>query len=119
MRTTKRVVKLWSGARPEKMEAWLERMEAAGWNLVRVHWGGVKFTFEKGTPSTVRYCIDYRMESDAEHIYLLEDAGWELMLNHSGWFIWRKPYEGRKPELFTDIDSLLERNKRMLRLYGI
>ena len=119
MKLTKTVLKFWSGAYPEKMEKWLEHMESAGWQLVKVHWGGVKFTFEQGNPTQVSYCIDYMVQSDPEYIGLIEDTGWQLMMNSGGWYIWRMPYEEVKPEMYTDIDSLIARNKRLLQVYGI
>lgn len=118
MTITKTFIKFWSAAHPEKMEGWLERMESEGWHLVQVHWGGVKFIFERGQSSRVRYCIDYRANADADYLGLLKDAGWELMLNRSGWLIWRMPYDGPKPEVYTDIDSLIARNNRLLSVYG-
>jgi hypothetical protein len=118
MSTTKTVVKLWSGANPGKLEAWLEGMELEGWQLVKVHWGGVQFHFQKGTPSKVSYCLDYKMKSEDQYIGIIEEAGWELMFNTSGWLIWRKPYGEHKPEIYTDIESLVARNQRLIRLYG-
>ena len=119
MGITKTVVKFWSGAYPDKLEAWLEHMELSGWHLVNVHWGGVKFVFEKGESSTISYSLDYRAQVDEDYVGLLEDTGWELVFKSGGWFIWRKSYEEIKPELYTDIDSLVERNKRLLMVYGV
>lgn len=119
MKKTKTVLKFWSGAYPDKLEKWLEHMESIGWRLVKVGWIGVKFTFEKGEPSSVSYSLDYRYPSDAEYLGLLEDAGWQLIFNSSGWLIWRIPYEGAKPEMYTDTDSLIQRNERLLKVYGV
>src|SRR5690606_33851686 len=50
---------------------------------------------------------------------LLKDAGWELMCSSAGWLIWRMPYEGLRPELYSDLDSLIERNNRIITVFGI
>ncbi|NRF90914.1 DUF2812 domain-containing protein [Paenibacillus frigoriresistens] len=40
MNEIKKVFKWWSASQSEKIEYWLEDMEAQGWHLLRVGWGG-------------------------------------------------------------------------------
>ncbi|WP_042164428.1 DUF2812 domain-containing protein [Paenibacillus gorillae] len=107
--------KWWGGWEPDKIESWLEQREADGWQLVKVKGNGVRFQFQKGEPRKIRYCVDYQNKIDQAYISLFEEAGWELMYKGAtnGWFIWRMAYEGdQRPEIYSDIDSLIERNKR-------
>jgi len=34
----------------------------------------------------------------------------------NGWYLWMKHYEGERPEIFTDTQSLIERNNRLIKL---
>jgi nicotinamide riboside transporter PnuC len=119
MSIAKSVTKLWWGWNPEKIENWLEQMEAEGWHLYSVTGIGIKFHFAKGEPRKIRYCADYQMNIKPEYKLIFMDAGWELVYEGGGWYIWRMEYEGERPEIFTDVASLLHRNQRILALFSI
>lgn len=119
MSEIKKVFKWWPAWKPEKMEAWLEEMEANGWRLVQVKWSATRFYFEKGEPRKVRYCLDYQTEKDASYARLFQDSGWEMTYTNGMWYIWKMPYSAERPEIYSDLDSLIERNKRLMNLFGL
>ena len=56
------------------------------------------------------------MHVEDNYFELFKEDGWELVDNKMGpWFIWRKPYEDEKPNIYTDTKSLIERNNRQIR----
>ena len=119
MSTTKSVTKWWWGWEPEKIEDWLEQMEAEGWHLYNATGIGIRFHFVKQEPRRVRYCADYQSSIGPEYKEIFQDAGWELIYSSIGWYIWRMEYKGERPYIYTDIDSMLEMNKRLITLLGI
>lgn len=113
MNESKRVFKWWWAWNPETVENWLEEMEAEGWHLVKVQQAVTRFYFEKGQPRQIRYCIDYQNKKDSNYMSIFQDTGWEYIYESSGWYLWRMPYTGTRPEIYTDLDSLIERNNRL------
>ncbi|MDF2722285.1 MAG: hypothetical protein K0Q59_1960 [Paenibacillus sp.] len=116
MSNTKRVTKWWWAWEPERLELWLEQMAAQGWHLVKVKWGATRFYFEKGEPQQVRFGLDYQTKQDPNYKVIFQDAGWEFMYGASGWYIWKMPYSGTRPAIYTDLDSMIERNNRLMGL---
>ncbi|MDR6554278.1 DUF2812 domain-containing protein [Paenibacillus qinlingensis] len=117
MNETKKVFKWWDGSQSELISAWLENMEAQGWHLQRVNWNGLRFHFKKGAPRKMSYCVDYQMKVDPNYTSIFEDTGWDRIYSGAGWYIWRQTYQEVKPEIFTDIDSMIDRNKRLLGVF--
>lgn len=110
---------VWSNWSTEKLEAWLEAQAARGWHLTKADRILLRFHFERGTPKTVRYCVDYPDEATEEYHIIHNDAGWELAAADVGWYIWRTEYSGdRRPELFNDVEPLILRNQRLLLVFG-
>lgn len=116
MSETKISFKWWWAWSPEKLENWLEDMESKGWQLFRIGGGAIIFHFKKGMPRKISYCVDYQSKVEPEYLNLFEDAGWKLVYSGMGWYIWSLKYEGAKPEIYTDIDSLIRRNKSIVKL---
>ena len=119
MSITKSVTKWWWGWEPEKIEDWLEQMESEGWHLYNATGIGIKFHFTHGEPKKIRYCADYQSSIGPEYKQIFQDTGWELVYSSMGWYIWRMEYVGERPDIYTDIDSLLERNKRLITILGV
>jgi hypothetical protein len=119
MSESKTRFKWWWGWKAHRIEQWLEAQEAAGWNLERAGGIGVFFTFRKGEPRRVAYRVDYQTEHDDDYIQLFEDAGWSLAGSGSGWYYWRQAYDNDKPEIYTDVESLIGRNRRQMRILAI
>ncbi|MFA9558984.1 DUF2812 domain-containing protein [Evansella sp. AB-rgal1] len=115
MNTLKKSWYLWWGWNPEKVENWLELMESKGWNLYQVDMLANRFKFKKDKRRTVRYCVDFQPNIDAQYITIFADDTWELIWsNEIGWYIWKKEYEKERPSIYTDYNSLIERNNRLI-----
>jgi hypothetical protein len=122
MNEIKKVFKWWDASESEKISAWLEDMASQGWHLLRVTMNGLRFYFEKGAPRKMSYCIDYQQvlkKEDPNYLGIFKDTGWENIYSGAGWYIWRQSYQQAKakPEIFTDTDSIVERNKRLIILF--
>ncbi|QNU65944.1 DUF2812 domain-containing protein [Ruminiclostridium herbifermentans] len=111
-----RIFKWWWAWNYEKIESWLESMENSGLRLVKTKFKGVVFYFENCTPTKARYCIDYQDKLTPEYISIINDAGWKINQIGMGWYVLRKQYEDERPELYTDFDALIARNKKLLRI---
>lgn len=109
-----KVFKLWWAWEYEKIEKWLEEMEASGLRLVKTRIKGLLFYFEKCTPCKARYCIDYQAKLTPDYIKLIGDDAWELFQVGMGWYILRKEYRDERPDLYTDFEGLIARNKTLL-----
>jgi len=112
--TTKLVFKPWFGWHVGRIEDYLEEMARKGWRLEKVAFSQMIFRFVKGEPRKVRYCVDFRPRADMEYKRLFADDGWELIDVSVGWLLWAKEYEGERPQIYSDNQSLIERNKRLI-----
>jgi len=110
----RKVFKIWWGWNTNRIEKFLEKMAADGWKLETVGFAQMLFGFVKDEPRKTSYCIDYNNSPSAEYLAMLEDDGWKLVDKTAGWLMWRKNYEGSRPEIYTDNQSLIDRNKRLL-----
>lgn len=111
-----RVFKWWWAWNYEEIENWLEKMEAGGLRLVETRCKGVFFYFEKCQPTKARYCVDYQNKLTPEYLTIIYDDGWKLYQLGMGWYILRKEYKEERPELYTDFEGLIARNKSLLTL---
>ncbi len=115
MREVKTAWRLWWEWSPERVENWLEEMAREGWALFQVDFASLRFRFTRGEAGRIRYCADYQEKADDNYIKLLKDDGWELVWTGTfGWYIWRKPYSGERPSLYTDRATIIHKNKRSL-----
>ncbi|EPR12181.1 DUF2812 domain-containing protein [Ruminiclostridium papyrosolvens] len=109
-----KIFKWWWAWEYERIENWLEEMESNGLRLVETRVKGLYFYFERCQPIKARYCIDYQSKLTPDYVTLVRDDGWELYQIGMGWYILRKQYEDERPELYTDFESLIARNKALL-----
>jgi hypothetical protein len=114
-----KIFKLWWAWDYEKIENWLEEMEASGLRLAKTRIKGLLFYFEKCNPGRARYCVDYQSKLAPDYIKLISDDNWELFQVGMGWYILRKEYRGERPSLYTDFESLVARNKSLLLVIAI
>ena len=120
MKEVKTAWHLWWGWNPEKIENWLEEMERKGWNLFKVDFYYIRFKFEKGESRKVRYCVDYQINVQDNYFELFKEDNWELVGDTAApWYMWRKPYEDERPNIYTDTKSLIERNNRLIKTVAI
>lgn len=110
----------WNSMSTDNFEQWLEDHAARGWHLVKTDRLMLRCHFRRGEPKKVRYCVDYPAEVTDEYYAIFHDAGWEHVSTAFGWYIWRTEYSGeRRPELFNDVEPLIERNNRLLLVFGL
>ncbi|MBN1880478.1 DUF2812 domain-containing protein [bacterium] len=114
-----RKIKWWWGWNVEKIERWLEQRERDGWNLVDIGSLGVSFVFHQGIPRRVAYRVDYQNQVKEDYLQLFQDAGWSLIGKSCGWYFWKQEYTVDKPEIFTDVESLIDRNRRQIWLIAL
>lgn len=119
MANHKNVFKPWFAWNPAKIETYLENMAAEGWQIDQVAFSQMWFRFIKTAPETVRFCTDFQWEAQDDYFQILADDGWELVNNSSGWMLWRKAYTGERPDLYTERQSLIARNRKLIVFIGL
>lgn len=101
---------------PAEYEQWLEKLAAEGWNVDKIgQWSSIRMVFEKTEPKRYRYIFDINIKNDKEYKTAYEEFGWEFVGQMASCFIWRKEYSDRRPESFTDAESIEKRNKNVMR----
>ena len=116
MKETLKTFKWWWSWTPEVIEDYLEAMAMQGWQLAQVGFGMFVFHFEKTEPKKIRYCVEFNPDVKGDYINLLGDDGWQLKGQTAGWLLWQKPYEDKRPELFTETEALIEKNHKLTKL---
>lgn len=99
----------------DKQEAWLEAMSREGLHLQSFKAFG-RYVFEQGAPRKYIYRMDFDRTSgkDSDYFHLIQEAGWERIIEVAGWQYWRKEAcEGKTPELFTDTESKIRKYQRL------
>lgn len=114
-----RIFKWWWAWDYEKIENWLETMELSGLRLVETRYNGVLFYFERCNPTKARYCIDYQNKLTPDYLTIINDDGWKLHQIGMGWYILRKEYEAERPNLYSDFEGLIARNKSLLTIITV
>ena len=112
----KTVFRWWWSWNAEKTARWLEEMAAKGWILERTSFAMIIFHFHHGTPVRMSYCADFQSGDVKEYLAFIRDSGWTMVSETSGWYLWAREYgDGEdKPRFFSDSDSLVARNKRIV-----
>ncbi|WP_043930397.1 DUF2812 domain-containing protein [Bacillus sp. EB01] len=104
---------------PDKLEKWLEDMEARGYNLHRVGRTGTAFYFIIGSPRKMRYSADYQNITDESYFDMHRDAGWKSVFISKSvitkWTIWSREFsEGEQPpQLYSEKSHHLKHAKRI------
>ncbi len=120
MREIKTAWRLWWEWNPERIENWLEEMAREGWVLFQVDFASLRFKFIRGEVNQIRYCTDYQENPGDDYFKLFKDDGWELVWTGTlGWYIWRKPYSGERPGIYTDKATIINKTKRSIRVTWI
>jgi hypothetical protein len=61
--------------------------------------------------------VDFQASINENYLSILKDDGWKMVWSGAGgWYLWKKPYEEKRPEIFTDTASLIERNDRLSKI---
>lgn len=75
--------------------------------------------FVRQEPSKLRFCIDFQRTPQTEYTTIIEDDGWILAQMTQGWYLWIKAYTTERPAIFTDHQSFIDRNQRLLLTLGV
>jgi len=98
---------------PEDFENWLEKMAAEGWHIERVRqWSSMLMIFIKGEPKKYRYIYDVRAVASKDYVSTYEQFGWQYLGRMASVYVWRMEYKDKRPEAFTDKESITSRNNR-------
>lgn len=114
-----KVFKWWWAWDYEKIEEWLEQMELHNLRLVDTSFSGTYFHFERCSATKARYCIDYQTKLTPQYLAIINDDGWQLYQIGFGWYILRKEYEDERPNLYTNFEGLIARNKTLLSIIAL
>lgn len=105
---------------PAEYELWFENMEAQGWHIKKIgQWSSIRMAFYRERPRKYRYVVDMQAFPKKDYKETYKQFGWELMGQMASSFIWRKEYEGERPEAFTDPESLEKRGTRTARAASV
>ena len=100
---------------PSDYENWLERMAAEGWHINRFRqWSSIIMIFKRGAPKQYRFVYDPQVSPRKEYIPTYEQFGWEYLGRMASSHIWRMEYAGERPEAFSDHESIVKRNRRII-----
>jgi hypothetical protein len=70
--------------------------------------------FAEGEPKKYRYVADMQSFPKKEYMQMYEEFGWEFVGQMASMMVWRREYEGERPESFSDASSRKERNRRFI-----
>lgn len=99
---------------PADFENNMERLAAEGWNVPKVgQWSSIRMKFERTEPRRYRYVFDINTAPRPDYIATYEQFGWEFVGQMASCFLWRRAYEGERPEIFSDIESRRKRNRNV------
>jgi hypothetical protein len=105
---------------PADFEDWLEAQAREGWLCERVgQWSSIRMTFQKGEPAKYRYVADMQVRPRPDYRSTYEDAGWEYVGRMASEWLWRRRYEGARPEAFTDAETVRARTRGFAGAAGI
>ena len=98
---------------PADLELWLEGQARHGRVLARVRqWSSIRMALPEGEPATYRYVVDLQARVRPDYLTTYQDFGWEHVGQMSNVVVWRRAYDGARPEAFTDSESLRARSRR-------
>lgn len=100
---------------PADYEKWLEDLALQGWNIDKIgQWSSIRMVFKHTTPKRYRYVFDMQAAPKKDYKATYEQFGWEFVGQMASAFIWRKEYDGDKPESFSDAESVIKRNTNVM-----
>jgi hypothetical protein len=98
---------------PSDYENWLERMASKGWHIDHFRqWNSIIMTLRRDEPKKYRFVYDPQVSPRKEYILTYEQFGWKYLGRMASAHFWRMEYEGKRPEAFSDQESIVRRNRR-------
>lgn len=106
----------------EKEENWLNEMSAQGWQLERFNL--FRYTFVQREPGEYTYRIellnkDLSHDQSKAYLEFLKEMGIELVATHWRWVFLRKRKEEGPFVIYSDFDSKIHHEQRILNLYSL
>jgi hypothetical protein len=99
---------------PASYEEWMESLALEGWTADKIgRFSPIKMTFTKTESKKYRYVFDLNASPNKDYLNIYEQFGWEFVGQMASCFVWRKEYSDRRPESFSDTESIIKRNKRV------
>ena len=98
---------------PTDYERWFENLALQGFHPQITPFSFIAMRFAKGDAQKYKYVVDVQAFPKGEYVSTYTSFGWELVGKMANMFIWRKAYEDKKPEAFSDRDSMAKRNARL------
>lgn len=99
---------------PADYENWLETLAMEGWTIDKIkQWDSLRMVFHRSSPQKYRYVFDLNAFAKKDYFTTYQQFGWEYMGQMASCYIWRQPYTDERPESFSDIESLRQRNRRV------
>ncbi len=119
LQTKYRVYFVWSH---DKEEKWLNEMSKKGLHLVKT--GFCKYVFEENQEKQYIYRLELlkqNIKQDEKESYLdfLRETGVEQVGQYFNWVYFRKQYDEKEFEMFSDLDSKISHYNRMITLLMI
>jgi hypothetical protein len=100
---------------PADYEKWFEDLAAEGWRPEKVgQWNSLVMHFKKSEPKKYRYVVDMQPFPKKDYKQTYMDFGWEFVGQMASAYVWRREYEGERPESFSDTESRKDRNRRFV-----
>lgn len=104
----------------ENEERWLNELAAKGLSLTDYSW--CRYVFEDTNPGEYVYRIDLldhlpTHPQSRKYLQFLEETGIEHVASYLRWVYFRKKADSGPFQLYSDIPSLIARNKRLRALY--
>ena len=107
---------------PDIAVKWLEKMEANGFNLVRMSNLGNSFYFIKGESKKVKYHVDFQVTKSASYLAINEENGWKLfftsLTKYFAITVWSQEYEIDIPEFYSNIEDEMSHAKKFMLTYA-
>lgn len=102
---------------PYALEEWINDMAAHGWHLKKFSW--VRFTFERGEPSSYIYRhdeVEWGTPHENDYLEFLQSSGIEFV-DRSGNLVFFRKHVNKGPfELYTDKKSKIKYVSKKIRL---
>lgn len=99
---------------PEREMRLLREMSGKGWHVKAMK--GIWYQFEEGIPQDLEYALNLESRVNAEMLSFYKASGWEPVIVHEGYQIFRAP-AGTTP-IFSDTESEVDVITRSRRLTG-